>query len=63
VFDYTGRGGRRRRAGAAPARETFARLEFHPFGAARRVKVNPTTTILGKPSAQPFALAPTGFTR
>jgi L-lactate dehydrogenase (cytochrome) len=63
VFDYTDGAAGVGELALRRARETFARLEFHPSVLHDVSKVNPTTTILGKPSAQPFALAPTGFTR
>jgi len=63
VFDYTDGAAGVGELALRRARETFARLEFHPSVLHDVSRVNPTTTILGKPSAQPFALAPTGFTR
>jgi L-lactate dehydrogenase (cytochrome) len=63
VFDYTDGAAGVGELALRRARETFARLEFHPSVLHDVSKVNPATTILGKPSAQPFALAPTGFTR
>ena len=63
VFDYTDGAAGVGELALRRSRETFARLEFHPSVLHDVSKVNPTTTILGKPSAQPFALAPTGFTR
>ena len=63
VFDYTDGAAGVGELALRRARETFNRLEFHPSVLHDVSKVNATTTILGKPSAQPFALAPTGFTR
>ncbi|MFA9352926.1 alpha-hydroxy-acid oxidizing protein, partial [Escherichia coli] len=47
----------------ARARQAFADVEFNP-GVLRDVSaVDTSREILGGPSAQPFAIAPTGFTR
>jgi len=62
VFDYTD-GAAEDELGLARARQAFRDLTFHP-GILRGVHaVDTTTTMLGKPAAQPFAFAPTGFTR
>jgi L-lactate dehydrogenase (cytochrome) len=62
VFDYTD-GAAEEELSLARARETFHDLTFHP-GILKGVgPVDPTTTVLGKPSALPFGFAPTGFTR
>ncbi len=45
------------------ARETFRRIEFHPSALRDVSHVSAETMILGKPSTQPFAFAPTGLTR
>jgi L-lactate dehydrogenase (cytochrome) len=62
VFDYTDGAAEtetsRRRAEAA-----FRRVEFRPRVLRDVTKVDPSTTILGHPSALPLAFAPTGFTR
>jgi L-lactate dehydrogenase (cytochrome) len=63
VFDYTDGAAGVGELALRRARETFQRLEFHPSVLNDVSSVSTETTILGKPSAQPFALAPTGFTR
>ena len=62
VFDYTD--------GAAGAeisyrrtREAFERVEFCPRVLRDVSAVDPSTTLLGSPSALPLVFAPTGFTR
>ena len=45
------------------ARDAFSRMEFHPSVLNDVSTVSTETMILGKPSAQPFVLAPTGLTR
>ncbi len=45
------------------ARDVFSRMEFHPSVLNDVSTVSTETIILGKPSAQPFVLAPTGLTR
>ncbi|MCW2701773.1 MAG: lldD [Blastococcus sp.] len=62
VFDYTD--------GAAGAeisyrrsREAFERVEFRPSVLRDVAVVDPSTTLLGAPSALPLGFAPTGFTR
>jgi L-lactate dehydrogenase (cytochrome) len=61
-FDYTD-GAADGEVGLRRAREAFEDLEFRP-GILRDVsKVDLSTTVLGKRSALPFGLAPTGFTR
>jgi L-lactate dehydrogenase (cytochrome) len=45
------------------ARDVFSRMEFHPSVLNDVSQVSTETMILGKPSAQPFMLAPTGLTR
>jgi len=62
VFDYTD-GAAEAEISLRRARAAFRSVEFRP-GVLRDVsKVDPSTTILGKPSALPFVFAPTGFTR
>jgi L-lactate dehydrogenase (cytochrome) len=63
VFDYTDGAAGVGELALRRARETFRRLEFHPSVLRDVSSVNAETMILGKRSAQPFALAPTGFTR
>jgi L-lactate dehydrogenase (cytochrome) len=63
VFDYTDGAAGVGELALRRARETFRRLEFHPSVLRDVSSVSAETTILGKRSAQPFALAPTGFTR
>jgi L-lactate dehydrogenase (cytochrome) len=61
-FDYTD-GAAEDEISLRRARALFRRVQFNP-GVLRDVsKVDPSTTILGRPSAYPFAFAPTGFTR
>ena len=43
--------------------EAFGRVEFAPRVLRDVSQVDTTTTTLGRPSAMPFAFAPTGFTR
>jgi L-lactate dehydrogenase (cytochrome) len=62
VFDYTD-GAAEGELSLARARRLFHDLEFQPRILQDVSKVDTTTAILGVPSAQPFALAPTGFTR
>jgi len=45
------------------AREVFSRMEFHPSVLNDVSTVSAETMILGRPSSQPFVLAPTGLTR
>ncbi len=45
------------------ARDVFSRMEFHPSVLNDVSQVSTETMILGKPSGQPFVLAPTGLTR
>ena len=62
VFDYTD-GAAEAELSLRRARETFRDLTFSP-GVLRDVgDVDPTTTVLGRPSALPFGFGPTGFTR
>jgi L-lactate dehydrogenase (cytochrome) len=63
VFDYTDGAAGVGELALRRARETFQRLEFHPSVLHDVSKISTETTILGKTSSQPFALAPTGFTR
>jgi L-lactate dehydrogenase (cytochrome) len=63
VFDYTDGGSGVGELALRRARSVFARLEFRPSVLTDVSKVNTETSILGKPSALPFALSPTGYTR
>ena len=62
VFDYTD-GAAETETSLRRAREAFARVEFRPRVLCDVTVVDTTTTVLGRPSALPLALAPTGFTR
>ena len=63
VFDYTDGAAGVGELALRRARDLFNRLEFHPSVLTDVSKVSTETMILGRPSAQPFALGPTGFTR
>src|SRR4029450_12914369 len=62
VFDYTD-GGAETETSLRRAREAFQRGEFRPRVLRAVTMLDPTTPLLGRPSALPLALAPTGFTR
>ena len=62
VFDYTD-GAAEGEISLRRARDTFAGLEFRPAILHDVSEVDTTTSYLGTPSALPFSLAPTGFTR
>lgn len=62
VFDYTD-GAAEAELSLRRARRLFHDLEFRPSVLRNVADVDPTTSMLGQPSALPFALAPTGFTR
>jgi L-lactate dehydrogenase (cytochrome) len=62
VFDYTD-GGAEAEVSLRQSVEAFDRVEFAPRVLRDVSLVDTTTTILGRPSALPFAFAPTGFTR
>jgi L-lactate dehydrogenase (cytochrome) len=62
VFDYTD-GAAGAEIGLARSRDAFARVEFRPSVLRDVSVVDPSTTILGAPSALPLVFAPTGFTR
>jgi L-lactate dehydrogenase (cytochrome) len=62
VFDYTD-GAADGELSLNRARAAFARMEFTPAVLHDVSEVDLTRTILGKESALPLALAPTGFTR
>jgi L-lactate dehydrogenase (cytochrome) len=63
VFDYTDGAAGVGELALNRARDLFNRLEFHPTVLTDVSSISTETEILGKVSAQPFALAPTGFTR
>ncbi|MEJ2863263.1 alpha-hydroxy acid oxidase [Actinomycetospora flava] len=62
VFDYTD-GAAEAELSLRRARDAFSRLEFRPSVLQDVSHVDTSTTLLGGPSAFPFAFAPTGFTR
>jgi len=62
VFDYVD-GAAETETSLRRSREAFTRLEFLPSVLRDVSSVDTTTTILRRPSALPFAFAPTGFTR
>jgi L-lactate dehydrogenase (cytochrome) len=62
VFDYTD-GAAGAELSIRRSREAFARVEFRPSVLRDVSVVDTTTTVLGRPSSLPVALAPTGFTR
>jgi L-lactate dehydrogenase (cytochrome) len=62
VFDYTD-GAAGAEISLRRSRAAFERVEFRPSVLRDVSVVDPTTTILGRPSALPLAFAPTGFTR
>ncbi|WP_104523548.1 alpha-hydroxy acid oxidase [Blastococcus atacamensis] len=62
VFDYTD-GGANREVSLRRSREAFDRVEFVPSVLRDVSTIDTSTTILGRASALPLVLAPTGFTR
>src|SRR3954451_9895055 len=62
VFDYTD-GAAGAEISMRRSREAFERSEFCPSVLRDVATVDPSTTVLGSPSALPLAFAPTGFTR
>ncbi|MFE5776708.1 alpha-hydroxy-acid oxidizing protein [Brachybacterium sp. NPDC056505] len=62
AFDYTD-GAAEREISMRRARKAFEDVEFHPGILTDVSHVDPSVQILGGPSAQPFGIAPTGFTR
>jgi len=62
AFDYTD-GAADGELSLYRARQAFEDIEFHPDILRPAEKVDTSTTILGGPSALPFGIAPTGFTR
>ncbi|MGV9194542.1 alpha-hydroxy acid oxidase [Microbacterium sp. MC2] len=62
AFDYTD-GAAEGELSLARARQAFQDIEFHPDILRPAENVDMSTEILGGPSALPFGIAPTGFTR
>ncbi len=62
VFDHTD-GAAEGETSLRRARQGFSNVEFHPSVLRDVSKVDTSRDVLGKRSALPFALAPTGFTR
>lgn len=62
AFDYTD-GAAEGELSLARARQAFRDVEFHPDVLRPAEHVDTSTTILDGPSALPFGIAPTGFTR
>jgi L-lactate dehydrogenase (cytochrome) len=62
AFDYTD-GSAEGEVSIARARQAFEDVEFHPQVLRDVAAVDTTATVLGAPSALPFGIAPTGFTR
>ncbi|HRA09194.1 MAG TPA: alpha-hydroxy acid oxidase, partial [Microbacteriaceae bacterium] len=62
AFDYTD-GAAEGELSLARARQAFEDIEFHPGILRPAPDVNTSVDILGGPSALPFGIAPTGFTR
>jgi L-lactate dehydrogenase (cytochrome) len=61
-FDYT-EGAAEAELSLARARQAFLDIEFHPAILRDVSTVDTTCTVAGGPSALPFGIAPTGFTR
>jgi len=62
AFDYTD-GAAESELSLTRARQAFEDVEFHPSVLRDVSAVDTSTTIFGGPSALPFGIAPTGFTR
>jgi L-lactate dehydrogenase (cytochrome) len=62
AFDYTD-GAAEQELSIARARQAFEDVEFHPDILRPATNVDTSVEILGGPSALPFGIAPTGFTR
>src|ERR1700756_4943914 len=62
AFDYTD-GAAESEISLKRARQAFEDVEFHPSILKDVSTVDPSTTVFGGPSALPFGIAPTGFTR
>ncbi|SFN40473.1 alpha-hydroxy acid oxidase [Mycetocola miduiensis] len=61
-FDYTD-GAAEGEISLTRARQAFQDIEFHPSVLRNVSQVDTTRDVLGKSSAMPFGIAPTGFTR
>ena len=62
AFDYV-EGAAEAEISLARARQAFEDIEFHPSALRDVSRVDTSVDILGGPSALPFGIAPTGFTR
>ena len=62
AFDYTD-GSAEAEISITRARQAFEDVEFHPEVLRDVADVDTTATVFGAPSAMPFGIAPTGFTR
>src|SRR5690348_13524584 len=62
AFDYTD-GAAESELSLARARQAFRDIEFHPTILRDVAKIDTAATVLGDRVAQPFGIAPTGFTR
>jgi len=62
AFDYTD-GSAEAEISITRARQAFEDVEFHPEVLRDVAHVDTSCTVLGGPSAMPFGIAPTGFTR
>ncbi|GAA0512224.1 L-lactate dehydrogenase [Paractinoplanes deccanensis] len=62
AFDYTD-GAAEGELSLARARQAFKDIEFHPHVLRDVAHVDTSATVFGGPSALPFGIAPTGFTR
>lgn len=62
AFDYT-EGAAESEISLSRARQAFLDVEFHPAILRNVPTVDMSCTVLGGPSALPFGIAPTGFTR
>lgn len=62
AFDYTD-GAAEGELSLARARQAFEDIEFHPGILRGAAGVDTSSTVLGGPTALPFGIAPTGFTR
>lgn len=62
AFDYTD-GAAEGELSLSRARQAFEDIEFHPDVLKPANEVDTSATVLGGPSAMPFGIAPTGFTR
>ena len=62
AFDYTD-GAAESETSLRRARDAFSRVEFVPSVLRDVSRIDPSTTILGRPASLPLVFAPTGFTR